>query len=134
VFSRIHVADLARAVLASMARPAAMPGAVYNVADDEPASQPEVIAYAAKLLGIAPPPVRAWEAAAGGMSEMARSFYAENRRVSNARIKSDLGLELAYPTYREGLRAIAGNGDPRSDGVSSSDRSLPARSRRPRSP
>lgn len=108
VFSRIHVEDLARTVLASMERPVER-GTVYNVADDMPASQPEVVAYAARLLGLPPPPVVPWDEAAVGMSEMARSFYAENRRVRNDRIKSELGVRLAYPSYREGLHAISGS-------------------------
>src|SRR5262249_8506441 len=103
VFSRIHVEDLARTVLASMERPVAHPGAIYNVADDAPAAQPEVVAYAARLLGLPPPPVVPWDEAAAGMSELARSFYAENRRVRNDRIKSQLGVRLVYPSYREGL-------------------------------
>ena len=110
VFSRIHVEDLARTVLAAMQRPAPPPGALYNVVDDEPASQPEVVAYAARLLGLPPPPIVRWEEAAPGMSEIARSFYAENRRVRNERIKRELDVKLAYPTFREGLRAIAAVG------------------------
>jgi nucleoside-diphosphate-sugar epimerase len=106
VFSRIHVEDLARTVLASMERPAPRPGAIYNVVDDAPASQPEVVAYAARLLGLPPPPVVPWDEAAPGMSELARSFYAENRRVRNDRIKSELGVRLVYPSYREGLLAL----------------------------
>jgi nucleoside-diphosphate-sugar epimerase len=104
VFSRIHVEDLARAVLAAMQRPSGS-GTIYNITDDEPAPQPEVIAYAAKLLGREPPRVIPWSEAAPGMSEMARSFYAENRRVRNDRMKSELGVTLRYPTYREGLKA-----------------------------
>jgi nucleoside-diphosphate-sugar epimerase len=107
VFGRIHVVDLARVVLAAMQRSSPLPGAFYNVVDDEPAAQPEVVAYAARLLGLSPPPIVPWEDAAPGMSEIARSFYAENRRVRNERIKRDLAIKLAYPTYREGLRAIA---------------------------
>jgi nucleoside-diphosphate-sugar epimerase len=106
VFSRIHVEDLARTVLASMERPVER-GTVYNVVDDAPASQPEVVAYAARLLGLPPPPVVPWDEAAAGMSEMARSFYAENRRVRNDRIKAELGVRLVYPSYREGLLAMA---------------------------
>lgn len=103
VFSRIHVADLARVLHASMARP--NPGAVYNVCDDEAAPPQEVVAHAAGLLGIEPPPLVPFEEA--GLSEMARGFYAENKRVRNDRIKQELGVELAYPTYREGLKALA---------------------------
>ena len=108
VFSRIHVADIAAAVLAAMTqRPA---GAIYNIADDLPAPNSEVIAYACELLALPVPPLVPWEQVAPTMSEMARSFYAENRRVRNERIKRELGVQLRYPTYREGLRAIAGPG------------------------
>jgi nucleoside-diphosphate-sugar epimerase len=103
VFSRIHVEDIARVLHASMTRP--KPGAVYNVCDDEPAPSDEVMAYAAELLGIEPPPSVPFEEA--DLSPMARGFYADNRRVSNRRIKQELDVELAYPTYREGLRALA---------------------------
>lgn len=103
VFSRIHVDDLATVLAASMARPDA--GAVYNVCDDEAAPPQEVIAFAAGLLGTTPPPLIPFAEAA--LSEMARSFYADNKRVRNRRIKSELGVALAYPTYREGLTALA---------------------------
>jgi nucleoside-diphosphate-sugar epimerase len=102
VFSRIHVADLAAVLRASMVRPAA--GSIYNVCDDEPAPQPELIAHACRLLGRAPPPLIPFDAAP--LSPMARSFYDDNKRVSNRRIKSELGVTLRYPTYREGLAAI----------------------------
>lgn len=102
VFSRIHVEDLARVLAASIARP--RPGAVYNVCDDEAAPPEAVVAHAAGLLGIAPPRLVPFENAA--LSPMARSFYDDNKRVSNARIRSELGVALRYPTYREGLRAI----------------------------
>ena len=105
VFSRIHVADIAAAVLAAMTRPSS--GKVYNVADDLPASNGEVIAYACELLGVPVPPTIPWDEVAPTMSAMARSFYAENRRVRNVRLKRELGVTLRYPTYREGLRAIA---------------------------
>jgi nucleoside-diphosphate-sugar epimerase len=102
VFSRIHVDDIASVLEASIARPHA--GAIYNVADDEPAAPDEVIAYAAKLMNVqAPPPVPFEQAE---LSEMARSFYGDSRRISNARIKSELGMTLAYPTYRDGLKAL----------------------------
>ncbi len=103
VFNRIHVEDIATVLEASIARPCA--GAIYNVADDEPAPPDEVIAYAAELLGVAPPPEVPFQDA--DLSPMARSFYGDSRRVSNARIKSDLGVRLRYPTYREGLAALA---------------------------
>ena len=102
VFSRIHVEDIASVLQASMARPRA--GAIYNVADDEPAAPDEVVAYAAMLLGIEPPPEVAF--ADADLSPMARSFYEGRRRIGNARIKSELGVALRYPTYREGLASM----------------------------
>ena len=99
IFSRIHVADLAAALEASMARPRA--GAVYNVCDDTPSPPDEVIAYAAALLGVTPPPRE--DFATGALSAMARSFYDDSKRVSNRRIKEELGVTLRYPSYREGL-------------------------------
>lgn len=105
VFSRIHVDDIARTVLASLERP--RHGAVYNVADDEPAPSAEVVAHACELLGVAPPPLVAYDAISAELSPMGREFYATNRRISNALIKRELGVRLAYPTYREGLRAIS---------------------------
>ena len=102
VFNRIHVEDIASVLQASMSRPRA--GAIYNLADDEPAPPDEVVAYAAELLGVAPPPAVRFEEA--DLSPMARSFYAGSRRISNALIKSELGVVLRYPTYREGLTAI----------------------------
>lgn len=101
-FSRIHVDDIAQVLAASIARP--NPGASYNVADDEPAPPQDVIAYGAELLGIEPPPEVPFEQAE--MTPMARSFYSENKRVSNRRIKQELGVKLLYPTYREGLKAL----------------------------
>lgn len=106
VFSRIHLEDLAAAVVASMARPAPRPGRTYNVADAEPASQADVIAYACELLGLLVPPLMSWDAAAAELSDMARSFYAESRRVRAEGFKRELGVVLKYPSYREGLRAI----------------------------
>jgi nucleoside-diphosphate-sugar epimerase len=105
VFSRIHVADIAGTVL--MAISGAHAGALYNVADDLPASTSEVVTFACELLGKPAPPTIPWEQAEPTMSAMARSFYAETRRVKNDRIKNELGVVLRYPTYREGLRAIA---------------------------
>jgi nucleoside-diphosphate-sugar epimerase len=102
VFSRIHVEDIVAVLLASIARPD--PGAIYNVADDEAADPAVVIEHAARLLGIAPPPAEAFEAAA--LSPMARSFYEDCKRVRNDRIKRELGVALRYPTYREGLAAL----------------------------
>lgn len=102
VFSRIHVADLVAALRCSIARP--NPGAIYNLCDDDPAPPEAVVAYAARLLGIAPPPLIAFDAAV--LSPMARSFYDDNKRVSNRRLKTELGLTLRYPSYREGLAAL----------------------------
>jgi nucleoside-diphosphate-sugar epimerase len=104
VFSRIHVADIATVLEASIARPE--PGAVYNVCDDDAAPPQDVVAFAATLLGIAPPPEIAFADAATTLSPLALSFFADNKRVSNARIKQRLGVRLAYPDYRTGLRAI----------------------------
>ncbi len=102
VFNRIHVEDIATVLEASMARPRA--GAVYNVADDEPSPPEDVVTYAAALLGVEPPPEVPFQEAE--LTPMARSFYSNLRRVCNARIKSELGVELAYPSYREGLRGL----------------------------
>ncbi|MBN9086601.1 MAG: SDR family oxidoreductase [Reyranella sp.] len=103
-FSRIHVADIANTVLAALT---ASRGAIYNVADDLPASTADVVAYACELLAMPVLPLIPWAEIAPTMSEMARSFYAESRRVKNDRIKQELGVTLRYPTYREGLKAIA---------------------------
>jgi len=102
VFSRIHVDDIVSVLLASMARPRG--GAVYNLCDDEAAPPQDVIAYAAELLGVPPPPEVAFDDAE--LSPMARSFYAENKRVRNQLIKEELGVRLAYPNYRLGLLAL----------------------------
>lgn len=104
IFSRIHVDDIAAVLEASIARPNA--GAIYNVCDNEPAPPHEVIEYAAKLLNVTPPPLERFEDVKSSMSEMARSFYTESKRVKNDRIKQDLGVQLLYPTYREGLKAL----------------------------
>lgn len=106
VFSRIHVDDLAAGLAASIARPRA--GAAYNLCDDEPAPNSDVIAFGASLLGVAPPPQIALEKA--GLSPAGRRFYAESKRVSNALAKAEFGWRPAYPTYREGLRAILDGG------------------------
>ena len=102
VFSRIHVEDIATILAASMARPDA--GRAYSVCDDEPAPPQDVVAYAAELLGQSPPPLVPFEAAE--LSPMARSFYGDNKRIRNQRIKDELGVTLAYPSYREGLKAL----------------------------
>ncbi|MGX0875509.1 nucleoside-diphosphate-sugar epimerase [Roseovarius sp. MBR-154] len=102
VFSRIHVDDIAQVLEASIMAP--RPGTAYNLCDDDPAPPQDVIAHAAELLGVAvPPEVRFDEAE---LSPMARSFYAESKRVSNRRIKEDLGVRLIHPDYRHGLRAL----------------------------
>ena len=102
VFSRIHVADIAQSLEASIRRPC--PGGIYNLCDDLPAPPQEVILFAADLLGVAPPPEEDFETAE--MSAMARSFYSESKRVSNRRLRQDLGVQLIYPDYRAGLRAL----------------------------
>ena len=106
VFSRIHVEDLAAGLEASMARP--RPGGIYNLCDDEPAPNSQVVAYGAALLGMEPPPEEALDLAS--LRPQARRFYAEVKRVSNARAKGELGWYPAYPTYREGLSAILAAG------------------------
>ncbi len=102
VFSRIHVDDLAAGLAASIARPRA--GGIYNLCDDAPAPNSEVVAYAAELLGLPVPPEIPVEDA--NLAGPAQRFYAESKRVSNARAKAELGWRPAYPTYREGLAAI----------------------------
>lgn len=102
LFSRIHVDDLAAGLAASIARP--RPGGVYNLCDDEPAPNPQVIAYAAELLGMAPP--AEIPLADAGLSPAGLRFYAESKRVSNALAKAELGWRPKYPSYREGLAAI----------------------------
>jgi hypothetical protein len=102
VFSRVHVDDIVATLIASMRHP--LPGTVYNVCDDEPAPPQDVIAYACQLLSREPPPLVPFEDA--GLSEMGRSFFEDNKRVRNDRIKRELGVRLRYPSYREGLRAL----------------------------
>ena len=103
IFSRIHVDDIAGVLVASIAKP--HPGRAHNVCDDEPCPPQEVVEFAANLLGLPLPPEIPFEQA--NLSPMAKSFYADSKRVSNRRIKSELGYKLLYPTYREGLRALA---------------------------
>ncbi|KAJ0410548.1 hypothetical protein ATCC90586_006572 [Pythium insidiosum] len=103
LFNRIHVDDIVGILEASAARP--NPGAIYNVADDEPAPAEEVTAYACELLGVPVVPLQTWEEAEQTMSAMAKSFYAESKVVKNTRVKEELGVVLRYPTYREGLLA-----------------------------
>ncbi|MBN9262866.1 MAG: SDR family oxidoreductase [Hyphomicrobium sp.] len=99
IFNRIHVEDIANVLAAAIARPSGH--AIYNVSDDEPAPPQDVLAYAATLLGLPPPPTV--EFATADLTPMARSFYSECKRVSNARVKDALGIALAYPTYRDGF-------------------------------
>ncbi len=101
--NRVHVADIATAVEASLGLSAGVH--VFNVTDDLPAPPQDVIAYGAELLGVPCPP--ATDPTDDALSPAARSFYIENKKVSNARMKSELGVKLAYPTYFEGLKAIA---------------------------
>lgn len=102
VFNRIHVNDIATILRAGMA--GAGRHTIYNIADDEPGPPQEVVAFAAQLLGVEPPPEIAFEDA--DLSPMGRSFYNERKRVRNNRIKEDLGIRLSYPDYRKGLEAI----------------------------
>lgn len=102
VFSRIHVEDIAQVLVASVAQP--NPGRIYNLCDDNAAPPEDVLAYAAELLGLPSPPSEDFETAE--MTPMARSFYAESKRVRNDRIKDELGVKLRYPTYQDGLKAL----------------------------
>jgi nucleoside-diphosphate-sugar epimerase len=102
VFNRIHVDDIARAINSCLLGQA--PGGIYNVTDDEPAPPQDVVAFAAELMGVEPPPEQPFDAAR--LTPMARSFYGENKRVSNRRMKERLGSELAFPTFREGMKAL----------------------------
>jgi nucleoside-diphosphate-sugar epimerase len=102
VFSRIHVEDIAQVLLASIAQPS--PGTAYNLCDDDPAPPEDVIAHAAELLGLPVPPAIPFDQAE--MTPMARSFYADSKRVRNDRIKQNLGVTLRYPDYRSGLAAL----------------------------
>ncbi|MGZ3401935.1 MAG: SDR family oxidoreductase [Phenylobacterium sp.] len=106
VFSRIHVDDLAAGLAASIARPRA--GGIYNLCDDAPCPNSEIIAFAAQLLGMALPPEISL--ADARLSPAGMRFYAESKRVSNARAKAELGWRPAYPSYRDGLRAILAAG------------------------
>ncbi len=103
-FSRIHVEDIAAVLEASIDKPDA--GTIYNVCDDEPAPQADVIAHACELLGADILPLIPFDEAAEDMSPMALSFWADNRRVSNKRLREELGVALSYPTYREGLASL----------------------------
>ncbi len=106
VFNRVHVADIAQAIDAALARKAS---GIFNVADDEPSPPSDPIVFAAQLLGRDPPPEIPFEEAAPSMSPMGLSFWQECRRVRNDKLKRELGVTLLYPTYREGLRALNAN-------------------------
>lgn len=105
VFNRVHVADIATVLRASLAQPD--PGRVYNLVDDLPAPPQDVIAHAAALIGVEPPPEIPFEEAE--LSPMARAFYADCKRVRSRRIREELGVTLQYPDYRAGLAALAEN-------------------------
>lgn len=107
VFSRIHRDDIVQVLEASIAAPS--PGRAYNLCDDRPAPPAEVIAHACGLLGVAPPPLVPFEQAE--LSPMARSFYRDNKQVSNRRIKEELGVALRYPDYEAGLAALLADRD-----------------------
>ncbi|WP_372421557.1 SDR family oxidoreductase [Salinarimonas chemoclinalis] len=102
VFNRIHVADIAQAVLAAFVR--GRSGRVYNVVDDLPTPPQDVVLHAAEIAGIEPPPEVPFEEAE--LSPMGRSFWSTSKRVSNRRLREELGVELLYPTYREGIAAL----------------------------
>ena len=108
VFNRIHVEDIAQAIDAAFAHDA---DGVFNVTDDAPSPPGDPIVFAAGLLGLPAPPAIPYEEAVKTMSPLAASFYAENRRVRNDRLKSALGVRLRYPSYREGLRALHARGE-----------------------
>jgi nucleoside-diphosphate-sugar epimerase len=107
VFNRAHVDDIAE--ISRLVLTQDLKGQIWNVADGEPAPPQDVIAYAAALLGVGPPPEEPFDQAR--LSPMAREFYADNKRVSIAKAKSELGFAPAYPTYREGLKALAEAGE-----------------------
>ena len=115
-FGRIHRDDIVQAVLAAIRQNPPPGPRIFNLVDDEPAENAEVIAEAARLLGFAPPTAIPYAEAEPAMSEIARSFWAENRKVSSAQTKEKLAIAWRYPSYREGLRAIlaeeAGDGPP----------------------
>jgi nucleoside-diphosphate-sugar epimerase len=107
VFNRAHVDDIAAISRLVLTRD--LKGQIWNVADEEPAAPQDVIAYAAALLGVGPPPEEPFDQAR--LSPMAREFYADNKRVSIAKAKAELGFAPAYPTYREGLKALSEAGE-----------------------
>jgi nucleoside-diphosphate-sugar epimerase len=105
-FGRIHRDDIAAAVVAAIGQDRPPGRRVLNLADDEPSESAAVVTEAAALLGVTAPPYVSFDEALPAMSPMARSFWAENRRVASAKTKAVLGITWRYPTYREGLRAI----------------------------
>jgi nucleoside-diphosphate-sugar epimerase len=107
VFNRIHVEDIAQMIEASLGRPRA--GAIYNGADNEPAPPQDVVAFAAALCGMEPPPEIPYERAE--LTPMSQSFFSQTRRVRNRLLRDELGVVLHYPTYREGLIALRAAGD-----------------------
>jgi nucleoside-diphosphate-sugar epimerase len=107
VFNRVHVEDISRAIDACLTGRAR--GGVYNVTDNEPAPPQDVVLFAAQKMGVAPPPEQDFDAAQ--LTPMARTFYSENKRVSNRRLKELLGVELGFPTYREGIAALRAQGE-----------------------
>jgi nucleoside-diphosphate-sugar epimerase len=111
VFNRIHVEDIARAIDGAFAFPESRADRVWNVCDDEPAPPQDVIAYAAKLMGVEPPPEIDFETA--DLSPMARSFYSECKRCSNRAMREELRVKLACPTYREGMEQLYAAGEGR---------------------
>jgi dTDP-4-dehydrorhamnose reductase len=110
VFNRVHVEDISRAIEAAIAYKG--PSGIWNVTDDAPAPPQDIITFAAMLMGIDPPPEQDVETA--DISPMARSFYAENKRASNWKLKDELGVKLAFPTYRVGLESLWEAGEGRS--------------------
>jgi nucleoside-diphosphate-sugar epimerase len=125
VFNRIHADDIALVLEAALLRGA--PGSVWNVVDDEPAPPQDVIAYAADLCGARMPPLIPFETAE--MTLMARSFYADNRRVSNRALKRGLAIDLLYPSYREGIAALHAAGEYHPENTSLRPRDVKTRSR-----
>lgn len=127
VFNRIHVADIANALAALLARGGqggggqggSAQGGIWNVTDNEPAPPQDVVVYAARLMGMAPPPEVAF--ADADLSPMGRSFYGENKRVSNLKLREDLGVKMLYPTYREALTALWASGEGATGGTLESE-------------
>ncbi len=105
MFCRIHVDDIVGALLHGLALPPEQRPAVLNLSDDAPCPSSETLGYAAHLIGQPLPAVEEYDAIAADLSPMARSFWSENRRVDNHRLRRELGYRLLYPTYREGYRA-----------------------------